>query len=69
MGGAAPHVSVMNMTSNTKGEQLDYVAMANVLEQIAQELRQKASTQPIPGTLEQAVRLGRIAADIKGSVV
>ncbi len=56
------------MTRETKGEKPDYLAMADVLEQIARDIRLRLSGR-LPGNdSEQAERLERLAAEIKASI-
>jgi hypothetical protein len=54
------------MTSSKRADKPDYLVMAEVLENIARELRAQAERNPTARELEQAVRLERIAADIRG---
>ena len=56
------------MTTDIKGEKPDYMAMANILEQIARELRQKSGDQDSQSDMEQIKRLERIVANIKSGV-
>jgi hypothetical protein len=56
------------MTTDIKGEKPDYKAMANILEQIARELRQKSGDQDSQSDMEQIKRLERIVANIKSAV-
>jgi hypothetical protein len=56
------------MTSETKGETPDYIAMADVLEQIAREIRERLKSQTPAEEFAQAERLERIAAEIKSRV-
>lgn len=53
------------MTRVIEGDKPDYLAMAAILEQVAQELRSQGSVKSKSKEHDQADRLERIAAEIK----
>lgn len=57
----------MDMAKHIRGDKPDYMAMADMLERIAQELRLQAAEKRAQRDLEQAERLERIAAEIKAN--
>jgi hypothetical protein len=62
------HCMAIKMKPADKGEKPDYMAMANMLVQIANELRQKTTGQSTHSDVKQAERLEQIAENIKASI-